>query len=318
MDIRHKRIVQVLSALVFFMIFGYFIFNWIMAAALHSRKEVIIPDVTKKTLYDASKLLSSCNLGLKLEGEEFNQDLPAGAVIRQTPYAGMTTKEGKLVRVTVSQGGEFVYVPNLIAQSARTAGISLRSAGLNLGEETSRYSLSVGKGNVLAQDPKPGTVSEKDSLVSLVVSAGEPPKNVKLMPDFKNKNIDDVRSWAKDNSMKVTYKQESSPNLVAGVVIRQSPEQDADLSNINDIEIVSAVSSGGAAAVAGRKFVYEVPQSASDQKIKLSLIDSSGEKEVFNGTRPGGSKLEVMINPQGNARVRVFINNVLIEERDVQ
>jgi serine/threonine-protein kinase len=317
MDIRHKRIIQFLTVLVFFLVFGYFVFNWIMAAALHSRKEVIIPDVTKKTLYEATKLLSACNLGLKLEGEEFNQDLPAGAIVRQTPYAGMTTKEGKIVRVTVSQGGEFVYVPNLIAQSARTAGISLRSAGLNLGEETSKFSLSVAKGNVLSQDPKPGTVSEKDSLVSLVVSAGLPPNNIKLMPDFKNKNIDDVKEWAKDNGINVTFKQENSENLVTGAVMHQTPDPDTNLADNNAVEIVTAVSVGNASG-SGKKFVYDVPPSSSEQKIKLSLIDSVGEKEIFNGTKPGGSKLEVMINPQGNARMRVFLNNVLIEERDVQ
>ena len=75
-------------------------------------------------------------------------------------------------------------MPDLTKQPARTAEISIRSAGLNLGEETSKFSLAVDKGNVMSQDPAAGAIADKESIINLVISAGTPPDNVMLMPAF--------------------------------------------------------------------------------------------------------------------------------------
>ena len=178
------------------LIAGYFVFNWMMSGIIHSRAEVMVPDLKGKSLAEAVTLLSPLNLGIKKESEEFDKDYPAGTVIRQNPLPGITVREGKIVRVTISQGGERLFVPDLTGQPARTAEIGIRSVGLNLGEESSRFSLSADKGNVVSQDPVAGTIVDKESLVNLVVSAGPPPDNVLLMPGFIGKKADDAVKWA--------------------------------------------------------------------------------------------------------------------------
>jgi hypothetical protein len=65
-------------------------------------------------------------------------------------------------------------------------------------------------------------------------------------------------------------------------------------------------------------FRYEVPQGAGDKQIRLTIQDDKGEQELFRGSRAPGSKLELPINPKGNARIRIFINNILVEERDAK
>ena len=67
-----------------------------------------------------------------------------------------------------------------------------------------------------------------------------------------------------------------------------------------------------------QKFYYEIPQGEEERQIRLVLIDENGEKELFQGSRAPGSKLEISIAPRGSARVRVFINNILVEEREVK
>ena len=73
-----KNIHKLCILVVLSIVFGYLLFNWIISAAIHSRKEVIVPDIKGELIFDALSLVSSFNLGLKMEGEEFNQDLPAG------------------------------------------------------------------------------------------------------------------------------------------------------------------------------------------------------------------------------------------------
>jgi len=50
----------------------------------------------------------------------------------------------------------------------------------------------------------------------------------------------------------------------------------------------------------------------------MTLLDENGENEIFNGSRPSGSKLELPINPRGNARVRIYINSVLAGEQEIE
>src|SRR5689334_12104096 len=85
---------------------GYLCFDWAVGAAIHSRKVVLVPDISSKAVNDALNILSPLGLGLEKEGEQFDKRFPAGAIVRQTPAAGMPVREGRIIRVTVSQGGE--------------------------------------------------------------------------------------------------------------------------------------------------------------------------------------------------------------------
>lgn len=298
-------------------IFGYLLFNWIMEAAIHSRREVIVPDIKSKALFDALKTVSGFGLGLQIEGEEFDQDVPAGTVIRQSPYPGITVKEGKIVKVTISQGGEVIFVPELTGVEVRSARINIRSSGLSLGEESSKYSVVIEKGIVMGQDPQAGSIVERDSLVNLVVSAGYPPDDVKLMPDWTGKDIEIARHWAFDSQLSLEVREEKNDNLISGTIIRQKPEPDTDLEKVNKVVLVIASSAGDVVQM-GQRFYYEIPAGGGSRQIRLALLDENGEKIIFNGARPSGSKLEVPINPVGQARMRIFINNVLVEEREIE
>lgn len=300
------------------LIAAYFILNWTMAGIIHSRKEVMVPDLKGKSLAEAVTLLSPLNLGIKKESEEFDKTYPAGTVIRQNPTPGITVREGKIVRVTISQGGETIFVPDLKGQQARTAEINIRSSGLSLGEETSRFSLAADKGNVVAQDPVPGAIADKEALVNLVISAGPPPDNVVLMPSFLNRKADDASKWAAEKAVNLSVSEELAAGMAQGTVIRQDPPADTDITAYKRAAVVVAAAGSGTAPAAGKAFYYEIPQGGGDRQVKLVLQDDRGEKELFNGLKAPGSKLELPVDPQGRARIRIFINNILVEERDLK
>lgn len=298
---------------------AYFLFNWTVTGIIHSRKEVMVPDLKGKSLTEAVSLLSPLNLGLKKEDEEFDKNYPAGTVVRQNPMPGLTVREGKIVRVTISQGGETIFVPDLTGQQARSAEINIRSLGLNLGEESTKYSLAVEKGAVVSQDPAAGTIADKESLVNLVISAGTPPDNMILAPNFIGKNVSDGKKWAGEKGVELSVNEEPAAGIADGTVIRQDPSADADITSSKQVRITVAVGNGGQVPFKGKTFYYELPQSGGDRELRLVLLDDEGEKEIFKGVRTPGSKLEIPIDPKGrSSKVRVFINNILIEERDIR
>lgn len=298
---------------------AYLLFEWVMAGIIHSRKEVMVPDIKGKSLSEAVSLLSPLNLGLKKEDEEFDRNYPAGTVVRQNPLPGISVREGKIIRVTISQGGETIFVPDLSGQQARTAEINIRSLGLSLGEESSMFSLAVEKGSVVSQDPAAGAIVEKESLVNLVISAGTPPDNIILMPNFIGKNSSECKSWSEMKGISLSVTEEPAAGIADGTVIRQEPVADADITVSKRASIAVAAGSGAAVPFKGKTFYYEIPQGGGDRELRLVLIDDNGEREIFRGTKAPGSKLEIpLASDIKAARVRVFINNVLVEEREIK
>jgi serine/threonine-protein kinase len=237
-----KAILKIFIVLVMIGTAFYFAFNMIMVSLVHSKKEVSTPDIVGKSLYDAVSELSKDGFGLKMDGEETNQNVPAGTILRQNPLAGMFVREGKVIKVTISRGGEIVYVPNLVGQSIRSADISLRSATLVMGEVSKKYSVVFGKDTIMAQDIIAGTKVDKDSVVNLIVSDGPPPEGTIFMPNFVDKNFQEVLQWSSQTGIAINIikEGESSSEPIdssIGIIIDQYPEPDRDITGFESVNV---------------------------------------------------------------------------------
>ncbi|BAV59224.1 conserved PASTA domain protein [Candidatus Endomicrobiellum trichonymphae] len=232
-----ERLFKLFIILIIIGIVFYFAFNIIMGALVHNKKEVVLPNVVGKSIYNAVEELSNAGFGLKKDGEELNQNVPAGVILRQNPSAGMSVREGKLVRVTISQGGEMIYVPNLVGQTVRSADISLRYSTLVMGEVSKKYSLKMGKGTVLSQDIAAGSSVDKDSVVNIIVSDGPPPEGVVLMPDFVNKNLEEAGIWAAHCGIALNIAGEKFSGIRTNIVLRQLPEADTDVTDLESVSL---------------------------------------------------------------------------------
>src|SRR5437870_3681250 len=143
-----------LFALLFLLVAGlmYVSFEWAVDAIIHSRKVVMVPDLTGKPVTEALNLLGPLKLGITKESEQFDKRFPAGTIVRQVPPSGMMVREGRLVRITVSQGGETLFVPELVGQPLRQAQTSLQNVGLSVGEIDRRPSMRFEKDFVMSTD----------------------------------------------------------------------------------------------------------------------------------------------------------------------
>jgi serine/threonine-protein kinase len=235
-----KKFLKVFIVLVVIGFSFYFAFNMIMISLVHSKKEIFTPNIVGKSLYNAIEELSKYGFSLKMDGEEANQIVPAGTILRQKPLAGMHVREGKVIKVTISRGGEIIYVPNLVGQSIRSADISLRTATLVMGEVTKRYSVVANKDTIVAQDIAAGTKVDKDSVVNLTVSDGQPPEGTILMPDFINKNIQEAIEWSLQTDIILNITKEESSEFNSGVIIRQYPDTDRDITCLRSVNVTVA------------------------------------------------------------------------------
>jgi serine/threonine-protein kinase len=300
-----------------FLAFCYWALNWGIAGMVHNRKTVTVPELKGRSLPAALDMLSSLDLGLRKTGEEFNSSVPIASILRQQPAPGTVVREGKTIRVVVSQGGHTVLAPAVEGLPLRNAEMMLRQSQLGLGEVSEAYSLKSDKGLVLSQDPKDGTSVERDALVNLVVSGGKPPSGVLLMPDFQRKNVDDVQTWAAGAALKVTVKTDPSSLFPSGTVLTQDPAPDAALSSDSPVVVTVSGRKAAAAAASSRSFHYELAQGGGDSQVRIVLVDKYGERELFNGLRKAGSKIDVPFQSDGRAHVKIYLNGILVEERDL-
>ncbi|OGR52234.1 MAG: hypothetical protein A2049_04175 [Elusimicrobia bacterium GWA2_62_23] len=297
----------------------YFLFSWSMETVIHNRKEVLVPDISGKSSVNALQALSENNLAMKIEGYEFNEAVPIGTVLRQVPGAGSTVREGKIVRVVFSQGGESVFTPNLIGLPLRNAELLLRQRQLVLGEVSESYSLKAEKGTVLSQDPKPELSVSKNTMVQVVVSAGVPPAGIVMMPDFRQKKSEEAQQWASQNSLSLTLSDDPASLFPGGTVIDQSPAPDTVVSGESRISLtVSSRKSSSAGSEREFRVHYEVSQSGSQRHIRVVALGKSGDREIFNGLRDPGSKIDLSVPYGGAEKVRIFVNGILVEERPVK
>jgi serine/threonine-protein kinase len=292
---------------------GYYSFNKIMNSFVSEKGEVIVPDLQGKSLIDSLEALSQSKLALLKEGSEFNQDVPTGIVIRQYPQPGMNVKEGKIVRITVSQGGEIVYVPNLVGETIRSATISLRSVGLILGEVLKKPSVNYGESIVLEQDPISGSTVDKEETINIVISSGNPQDGSNLMVNWIGKLGTEAKQWAVENGYAVDIISAKTNLANPEYVFNQYPKPDDKL--VQASKIVFYIANERSSLVQEDKtFSYTVPTVGNDSKrIRLILSDDRGEKDIFNGVRKSGTVITIPLKVQGKATVKVFVNNVSIE-----
>lgn len=223
----------------------YFAFNMVMKSLVHNKKEVVVPSIVGKNIYDALDKLSRDGFGLQKEAEEKSQNFKAGIVLRQKPAVGMKVREGRIIRVTISQGREIICVPNIVGQTVRSADITLRYSSLIIGEVSRKFSLVTEKDIIISQDIVAGSKTDKTSLVNIVVSDGFPPENIILMPDFMNKTLKEAKMWALHYGINLNIiNEEISANNLAlsskNIIIKQFPKYDTDITSAKNIDLYIA------------------------------------------------------------------------------
>lgn len=132
----------------------------------------VVPDLKKKKLNDATLMLEKAKLKVGTVTVKYEAGAPKGTVISQSIASGSKVSEGTSVDLVVNISDNQTVVPSLAGMSLSEAQSALSSAGLSVGSVSATSSDSA-KNTVLSSDPGAGSVLDKGSAVTLVVSAGK-------------------------------------------------------------------------------------------------------------------------------------------------
>lgn len=290
---------------------------WALSAFVHTRAEVPVPDVSKKSVSNALDLLAASNLALKKAGGEVVPDVPPGFVIRQIPAAGNIVREGRVIRVWVSEGVEVIQMPNLVGMPLRDAQLALRQAGLTPGATDSQFSLTHEKGLVTAQSFPEEAPINKGDVVNLTVSNGPPAADMLLMPDFRQKKLTDATRWASASNIELDIEDDPHSPFPGGTITAQAPAFDEPVSAGSTVRVTVSRRAADEEEKLHR-IHYELAQGKNDMRVRIVVIDETGEREVFNENKAPGSKIDLEIPYGGEAKVRIYVNNILVREREMK
>lgn len=135
-------------------------------------RQIAVPDVTGLAQAAAEAAIAGADLTVGTVGSVNHATVPSGNVISQDPAGGTVVDEQSAVDFVVSLGPVQVTVPSLAGLDQGAAEAAVTGAGLTVGTVGTVNSTTVPAGNVISQDPAPGTVVDEGSAVDFVVSLG--------------------------------------------------------------------------------------------------------------------------------------------------
>lgn len=149
-------------------------------------------------------------------GQDYDDDVPPGMVIRFEPAAGTELKRDQVVTAVVSQGRAPVAVPDVTGQTPEQATANLQDLGFTVERIEDGRSDQVDAGEVMTIDPGPAAGPVPfGSAVRIQVSAGVP---LVTVPDVVGMSGDEATAILEAAGLEV-----EATRFFGNSVLRQSP-----------------------------------------------------------------------------------------------
>lgn len=243
--------------------------------------KVIVPSLAGLTVKEATSELADLGLDLKVEREEFSEDIPENRVINSSPAGGGRISPDGTVEVTISKGKERYIVPTLQGLKIEIAKGLISDNNLIVGEIIEEFSSEFPKGFIMRSSPAAGERIKRDSQVTLYLSKGVEQVGIS---SYQGKSGEQALNELTEAGFDVETKYVFSEDLPIGAVVSQIPSGgDIDKGSV----ITLTVSKGS-------QFVF-IPNvfSLSEAKAKDTLKDLD---------------LKVVVKKVGNKKTKVVTN----------
>ena len=198
-------------------------------------------NVIGKELSYGEKILELENFKSLVSDTLFSSSYEPGTIIDQYPEPNRRVKEGRTIRLKISQPEKMVSIPDLIGRSLRSAELALLQTGLSIDTVYKEYNSDVPQGNVTWQYPKGGDQLNKGMGLHLTISLGVPPNFFQVPNLFglsKKKAIMDLEK-AGFVIGKIFYRQ--NEDLIPYTVLDQSISAETVLEKSTSINLTVSV-----------------------------------------------------------------------------
>jgi hypothetical protein len=132
--------------------------------------QVRVPDLVGLEEDIARRTLQDLGIELVIEGQEPHPTWPAFTVVSQSVPAGSGVDLGSSIAAVLSQGPSLIELPNVVGENFDQANQQLAQFDLVI-QKYEDWSVEP-PGQVVSQDPPPGSLIANRTLVTLVVSNG--------------------------------------------------------------------------------------------------------------------------------------------------
>lgn len=208
----------------------------IVAANTLFVKTVLVPDLANKTVEEATAEVQKLGLTLEVEKEVYSAEVEEGKIVTQNPSKGTESKEGRVVKVTVSKGVQNVPIPDVKGMKESEAVAALEKAKLVVGEIKREYNNEYEPNMVYAVDPQVGVNVAEGTKVTLWVSKG---RDTVTVPGLIGLNEADARSRLESYGLSVGNVTRSENNFYAeGTVTDQSIREGTETDRGSTVDIV--------------------------------------------------------------------------------
>jgi len=225
-----------LSILAVIAIAGFLIFTSGVLENKETPKGFPLPTLNGKTRAEAEAELR--RLELQFDVSQVASDtVKEDVVISQDPAPDVTVFKGNTVRLTVSEGPAQFNLANYTGQTGDAATKALQALGLTV-TVVQASSDSVPLGNVIDQEPRPGSATSRGQGVKLTVSSGPEPVDVPSVVGYDQVTATQLLSGVGFRTL-ATGVESAQP---AGVVISMAPVAGTKLAKTS--EVIIYVSNG--------------------------------------------------------------------------
>ncbi|HEM6403408.1 TPA: Stk1 family PASTA domain-containing Ser/Thr kinase [Streptococcus suis] len=209
----------------------------VIAAGLiffNTPRTVTVPDVSGQTVEKATEMIEVAGLEVGNITEEATATVDEGLVIRTSPAAKTTRRQGSKIDIVVATAA-LSSIPDVVDKESDTARQELEALGfqVTIKEE---YSEKVAQGLVIKTNPEANSSAEKGAKITLYVSKGVAPQ---VVPNVVGKSQENATQILQTAGFSVgTITQEYSSSVTAGQVISTDPVANTELAKGSIINLV--------------------------------------------------------------------------------
>ena len=307
---------------------GYFavtaLFSLVMDSLTPNIVEYTVPKVVGYTLEEAKELEGVKGIFSIVDAEyENSNEYPEGTIIGQDPDEGTvkSVDPGQdnsailTINVTVSLGAKSGTMLNVVDVEARSAKLileqntELSKLNLTIVEGTAENSDTIEAGNVIRTIPAAGEPLAEGDTITLIVSLG--PKIIySTMPYCVGENIENVQQMMNQLGLVASFTpvEGAAPE---GQVLTQSVETGEQVPEGTTVEFTY---SDGEKELE-QTISFDIPRSRGTVNVAMYLDSTI----IFESDLPGDfGTLEVKAFAKaGEYRLRVYVDDILMEERTV-
>lgn len=305
---------------------------------------VKVPNVMGLDFTEASAVMQEAGLSLKPNGFTYSSIVPRNHVVSQDPDPRTVRKRSRSVYVVLSKGSKSVEAPKLVGQDFRQARITANNAEFQIGHLSYAH-YPTARDLVLAQDPKPGANVERDTPVNLLLSLGPAPKRY-IMPSLVGLPVAEADSLLDQMALRAEVDTKLDIAVPIDMVVSQDPPPWSLIIEGDPINLTRSVHDRKAAAPTPKWAVIEVAVEPGmsehlalhpgsqvlemielpvepeirERRVTIEMTDATGNWTVFGAEGEGnvqpGTTINVPVKYYGTMRAKVYIDDVLVKEKE--